>query len=62
MARRSPFGRLASVFRRSSRLGPLLLGLWLIWYGLTSFVAIPFGTTIAAVLAIVTGVVVLLER
>lgn len=62
MARRGPWNRLVSVFRRSNRLGPLLLGLWLIWYGLTSFVAIPFSGTISAVLAIVAGVVVLLER
>jgi len=53
---------LVSVFRRSNRLGPLLLGLWLVWYGLITFAPIPFGGTIAAVLAIITGVVVLLER
>ena len=63
MARsRGPWNRLASVFRRSNRLGPILLGLWLAWYGLTSFAPIPFGKTIAGVLAIVAGVVILLER
>ena len=52
------------LFKRRRELGPLLLGVWLIAQGATSMVhhPIPWLGPILAVLAIVAGVLILLDR
>ena len=53
-----------SIFKRSRKLGPLLLGIWLIATGLMPLVhlSIPYSGPILALLAIAAGILILLDR
>lgn len=46
--------------RTTRSVGMILLSIWLILYGLTSFVAIPIPPVVSAVIAILAGVLILL--
>jgi len=52
-----------ALFSRFPKIGVLLLGIWLILYGVFHFVLVFQGSgTILAVLAIVAGIVLILDR
>jgi hypothetical protein len=49
-------------FKRGRQIAPLLLAIWLIAYGVSGFVAIPYAGPILSILAIAAGVLILLDR
>ncbi len=51
-------------FKRTRRLGPILLGLWLIAHGVLSLVpmTVPFVPQAMAALAIAAGIFIMIER
>ena len=53
-----------SIFKRSRKVGPLLLGIWLVATGLMPLLkfSLPYSEPILALLAIAAGALILLDR